>query len=300
MDHVLACVDGLRWRDLAPFVLSVRAHAPAARLVIFATRLDPDTRRAMRRAGAELHCFDALFPLGSRRTELVRTVLWRGLSLLARTLRYPGFKRRLLLRAGGLLLPRNQARFFAYLAFLEDCTLPGDRLLLCDARDLVFQADPFPRLGDGLVLTAEEADVPIVQNAYNARWYKETYGAALLARHGHHPVVCAGLLGGERDAVLDFLERFVAESCRRPRLYGADQAILNHLHITGSITAAPSPNRGGLAWHLFGVPPAQVRIRPDHTITDTTGHLYPIIHMYDRHDHTLGAVRKLWANDETT
>lgn len=299
MDHVLACVDGLRWRDLAPFVLSVRAHAPAARLVILATKLDPEASAAVRRAGGELHCFDALFPLGSRRTELVRTVLWRGLTILVRMLRYPGFKHRLLLRVGGLLLPRNQARFFSYLAFLEDCTLPGDRLLLCDARDLVFQADPFLRLPDGLVLTTEETEVPIRHNTYNARWYGETYGATLFARHGHHPVVCAGLFGGDRNAVLDFLERFVAESCRRPHHYGADQAILNHLHITAAISATPLSNRGSLAWHLFGVPPAHIRIEANHTITDTNGHHYPIIHMYDRHEQTLAAVRRRWPIDGT-
>lgn len=294
--YLLACADGLEWSDLSPFVRSARQHAPDARLILFGARLSDSTLLAIRENGVELHPLDALFPEAHRRrTALVRSALWRVTSFLSTRLRYGGFGPRLLLRGGGLLLPRNQARFFHYLAFLENCSAPGDRFLFCDARDLVFQADPFVSMpADGILLTQEEAHVSIAENHYNARWYRETYGEKLLRLDGRNPVVCAGLFGGEREALRDLLACFVAESCRRPHLYGADQAILNHLHASGAIAARICPNRGALAWHLFGVAPDAIRISTDGTLTDDTGHRYPVVHMYDRHPHALAAVRKLW------
>lgn len=295
MDFILACADGLSWRQLAPFVRSARGSAPAAKVVLFIHALDDATRAKLRRHDIDLQPLDALFPGGRPRSERARRILWWLARRLCRMLRYPEFKRRLLDRAGGLLLPRNQARFFTYRAFLEACTCPGDRTLICDARDLVFQDDPFavmPRAG--LVLTEESTDVPLRSNRYNAQWLRETYGAAALQQFGSQRVVCAGAFGGEHEALLRLLDNIILESLDHPTLYGADQAILNFLHGSGRIVALVTPNQDSLAWHLYGVREDDIRVDAAGRIVDGHGHVYPIVHMYDRHPRIEAAVLAHW------
>ncbi len=295
MDFIFACAEHLSWTELAPFVLSARACAPRARLGLFVCNTDAETRSKLRAHEVELHPFDAVFPLHHARTEFVRSSLMRLVRLLSRGLRYPQFRRRLLLRGGALLLRRDQARFFAYLGYLEDSAVPGDRFLLCDARDLVFQADPFALLPpDGVVITQEEVDVPLVKNIYNALWYRETFGRKALDRISQRPVVCAGAVAGERNALMELLNTIVAEAVQRPFGHGHDQAILNHLCFTNRVTATILPNRGSLVWHLYGVPEAEVHVTANHEIVDRAGYVYPVVHMYDRIPQALAAVRARW------
>jgi hypothetical protein len=296
MDYIVTCVDQLGWEALVPFVGSARAHAPRARLVIFATRLPAGTLTRLREAGAEIHCFDALFPDGKARTKMIRTVLWRTGIFAASKLRYRPFCQRWLWRWGGLLLPRNQARFFTYRAWLEDCTTAGDRLLLCDARDLVFQSDPFAHFPapSSAFVVEEEATVSLSANSYNARWYRESYGARMLDRDGGHPVVCAGLIGGEQAALARTLDAIIAESCRRPRLYGADQAVVNHLHYEGRLGCTKFLNGEELVWHLYGVAPENIVINPDYSISAPGRRPCPIVHMYDRVEKAHRAVNLRW------
>ena len=296
MDYILACVDGLSWPQLAPFVRSARTCAPQARLVLFVHSLNETTRAALSQHGVELQAFDAIFPGGLPRRERIRKCLWWLVRRANRALRYSEFKRRAICRAGGLLLPRNQGRFFAYRAFLEGCLAAGDSALFCDARDLIFQRDPFPLIDvASLVLTQEKADAPLRANRFNAQWLTETYGRAALDRLGEMTIVCAGVIGGGRDPLLSLIDRIIAESLAHPILYGADQAILNHLHGTGGLaTATVMPNRGALAWHLYGMTDAEIVVNDPGQLVDAAGYVYPIVHMYDRFPRLEAAVLKRW------
>ncbi len=296
-NHILACSDGLEWPQLAPFVRSVRLHAPAALLVLFVARISPETRRALGAHQVALIPLDALFPDAGGRTPTVRKLLWRGAVFLHRFLRYSIFRRRLLQRAGGLLLPRNQARFFHYSAFLEECGSPGDRFLFCDARDVVFQSDPFALMpADGVVLTEENPRITLRDNPYNTRWYAETYGPGQLLLHASRTIACAGVFGGERDALLHFLDLFIVESTRRPCAYGADQAILNRLLYTGaSGDIRLLANQDSLAWHLYGVPSEEITVTPSAIVSQPGGHVPPVLHMFDRHPEVARRIQAHWS-----
>ncbi len=294
MNYLLTCADGLSWPDLAPFVRSARAFCPDARIVLFTRRAAAALPR-LRSEGVDLVPLSCAFPEGKGRTEFVRRVLWRAVGLLYRRLRYVDFRPRLLLAAGELLLRRNQARYFAYRAYLEDCTCEGDRFLFCDSRDLVFQSDPFAFLQEpGAVLTQERADVRLADNTYNATWYRQTYGRGALERDGDAAVLCAGVLGGDRAGSIALLDALIAESLSRPLHYAAEQAILNHLWSAGKLQARILPNRGSLCWHLYGVDGEEIVVTPDGELRDRSGYLYPIVHMYDRFASATEAVARRW------
>lgn len=296
-DYIVACAEGLSWTALAPFVRSARAHVPQAKLVLFINRLDPETRECLRDEGAELHSFDALFPEGKHIIGIIRKVIWRTIVWIARLVSYKEFRSRLLQRGGGLLLPRNQARFFHYRSFLEDCTIPGDRFLFCDARDLVFQSNPFGDISsEEILLTEEEASVPLEDNFYNHKWYRETYGHRALQLRRSLPVICAGAIGGGHTKLIELFKHIERESITRRHRFGADQAIVNHIGVSAPWSNFVRPNRGGTIWHLHGVDPNEIKITEKNEITDQSNHLYSVVHMYDRIPTTMRAVKDRWLN----
>ncbi len=118
-------------------------------------------------------------------------------------------------QSGGARL--QHARYLEYLELLRGGRAANaSKVVLADASDVVFQADPFALIERGRLYTAEEAaSYTVGSHAANAMWVRETFGDATLRSIAHRPVVCSGVTMGSAAAVRGYLEQMVAESDAR-------------------------------------------------------------------------------------
>lgn len=112
----------------------------------------------------------------------------------------------------------NNSRFVAiYDYFANNESYHFKNILLADARDVIFQSDPFANLPDQfLYFCAEDAGISIEQNEYNKKWVQSVYGSEIYEQVRSRPIVCVGTVLGSIDLILNFL-RFVYNQLLRVR-----------------------------------------------------------------------------------
>jgi hypothetical protein len=173
------------------------------------------------------------------------------------------------------------ARHFAYIQYLEQN--PNHRLvMLSDARDVVFQADPFDGMKGGVV----HAFLQDESLAYGGRnidtdWYRGIYGSAALAEVEGKPIACAGTIFGDVPSLLG-LERAMFSEIVRLKRGVVDQAVFNML-INRPHQKFETVFHRNLHSHVltFGdVPAESFRIAGDRVVVDD--HLPAVLHQYDR------------------
>ena len=111
----------------------------------------------------------------------------------------------------------QHARFSDFLALLRAGAPAANatKVVLTDATDVVFQADPFHLIDHGLYTAEESARYTLGSHASNAMWVRETYGEAILRSLSDSRVVCSGVTMGTTEAIISYLELMVAESAGR-------------------------------------------------------------------------------------
>lgn len=154
------------------------------------------------------------------------------------------------------------------------------QVLLCDCRDVLFQADPFASPGP---FEVAEEDRMIGRCPYNTKWLKRGLGDAIAADLAEHHAVCAGTILGPHEDVLSHLDRLISMvgKARSWRPFGLDQAIHNYLvHRVLRFTdyVVSSNERGRIATVSAD---ADYRFC-DGYVVDASGAPFPIVHQYDR------------------
>lgn len=122
----------------------------------------------------------------------------------------------------------------------------AEKVLLCDSRDICFQADPFSYAGDGITVGANWR--PQKERPRGLGWIKRRYPEAISRVVAERPVTSAGATLGGRWAMQAYLEGMKREIARlAPTLFGTngDQRIHNvllHTLIDIPVTILPDDN----------------------------------------------------------
>ena len=176
------------------------------------------------------------------------------------------------------------ARWLAYRRFLE-AHPEHDQVLLTDVRDVMFQRAFFAERTDAVQLF--EQDTTYGTGNCDSDWYRQAWGDAALARAAGKPALCIGTILGPRAEVLklvtDFIDYFAAAPFR-----GVEQAVFNRMMIEGEprFRYAINANVEGLVATLANPASAAAMTVVDGRLTRSDGSIVPIVHMYDRFDHT--------------
>src|ERR1700722_6175684 len=131
---IYSVVAGYREEQIRPFLASLQHFAPGVSLNLIVDRLDPEFQQAVRCWFP--HCSFHLLPpsplrdLGQKRkwarSILKRMALWSGSQKL-----------------GVRLLKDHYLRYLVICDLLNSRNPANANVLLCDSRDVIFQADPF-------------------------------------------------------------------------------------------------------------------------------------------------------------
>ena len=178
-------------------------------------------------------------------------------------------------------------RFFWVKEILDSESLGEVKnLMLCDARDVVLQRDPFADCPHPFI-TGEEQDT-IAESPMNRGWLTKAYSRAVALELGSYQALCAGVLMGAKSQMAAYLDCFCESTLAIMSRQGTsllpnwDQGIHNKiLRINQPVELACSPV-DGLISTLGCVPPDRIKINPEGMIV-VNGKIPAVIHQYDRH-----------------
>ncbi len=173
-------------------------------------------------------------------------------------------------------------RHFVFRDFLASC--PGDfrDVLITDARDVIFQSDPFLAPRDHEVSFAAEDEV-ISKCNFNRYWMAHVYGVETAYLLGEETIACAGTTIGTYKGVLKYLQLMCSEATAHPdavRTFG-DQASHNYIlyQLQPPFIALDRYDR--IVQTLSHTSAARITIRSDQVWVD--GATAPMVHQWDRH-----------------
>jgi hypothetical protein len=285
-DVILSYATNILYEDFARLVRSARAHVPAERadVIVITNAQSPRFAELAAELNVELvpapptvwkdipssrvlrilfRCLFTFFEVGERVGKPSRS--WQ---VVHRTLT-------------GIWSHPINGRHFAYLELLA--LRPDYRMvLLTDARDVVFQGDPFEPALDPGKLHAFLQDEALVYGPKNvdSDWYVSVYGNAGLAKVTGKPIACAGTIMGGTAVMHRLIEEMIGELVNHKR-GSVDQAIYNSL-LYGRMNPVVQfhPNLvstvltfGDVAEDRFTVVGDQVQV---------AGKVPAVLHQYDR------------------
>jgi hypothetical protein len=198
---------------------------------------------------------------------------------------------------------------------------PHSWILLVDARDTVFQDNPFrsvPRATDPtgtsglLYFFGENVDATRLGiSKQNRKWLQASYGDRIADLLADKPTVCSGATMGEQVALESYIRAMVAESdATGIVLVGADQGFHNYLHYSHKLKNVDTihsivvfdqgqgivNNMGALRtkeleeWgngHLVRTETKLGELNPRklhrYTVLNWDGSVSPVVHQFDRH-----------------
>ena len=132
--------------------------------------------------------------------------------------------------------------------WLDECSECTGPVIVMDARDSIFQRDPFAHTHvTGLQVFQEHV------NMTTQNWLAQWPISQCRNQSYHQPMLCSGTTVGTRAAMLRYLDimyaemkRWIVEPNCRFDIHGDDQSIHNYLYYSGQLPFATSfPNRGG-------------------------------------------------------
>lgn len=123
-------------------------------------------------------------------------------------------------------------RFFRILEVLRSCNYSS--AVICDTRDVVFQADPFARMPGGFMAAGER--LKIGESSYNLDWVNKFCGPTCFERLRLKTILCAGVMGGRVSNLIDVLQQLcdrmgglLASPQFDGELWGMDQSLYNQV-----------------------------------------------------------------------
>lgn len=158
-----------------------------------------------------------------------------------------------------------------------------ENVILPDTRDLVFQDNPFKYLsGKPLDLSVETKRIKECIN-YNRRWVMDLYGHAVYNDVKNNWILCAGVTGGKREAVIQLCDVLISEYTNLGSSF-VDQCTLNVFHAQGKLPEAHLHFTGDNLVATIGHSLGNTNVNSDGYLVGYNGVIPAMVHQYDRHD----------------
>lgn len=245
---ILTAATGYEFAVLKPFLVSLRKAGFTGRTCFFVGDLSAETRLLMQKLGAELYNFA--------------------------------------FREVDDNLTMTSARFYLFYRFLLDNREAIDKVLLCDARDVVFQRDPFDfDMGNAVCCFQEDKGTSIRQSPINASWVRQAFGEQVLGELGHNPVSCVGTVYAPCGLMIEYLEvltRLLVDI--RPDFFSSDQAAHIYMVYKGLVPSMRLyDNDHGPVLTLGTKPIESIKVNRLEEVVNDDLAVVPVLHQYDRH-----------------
>lgn len=215
-------------------------------------------------------------------SKIYRSIIKRVASILAVDF-FPHLKSKFL----HLTSYPHVARFFEYRNYLIEHSVYS-HVLLTDVRDVVFQADPFEGLAQGIHIGMENRNVTISQDKYNKSWILDAYGSSSYENLKNKHISCSGVTIGDYDSLLQYINQMIVEFMKQPytkmsdRIY--DQAMHNKLvhfnEIPDIHVCYPLESRIAT---LGLMPYEDFKFNQQGQLLNIDSTIVAIVHQYDRH-----------------
>lgn len=276
-DAVLTVCHRMQYAALYPLLHSLRLTGFSGETVVFASLLNKQTIWKLRQYNCDIHPF--LFLNRHVRQKLARPwCLWRTLFSIPQ----PQFCRDFLSRR---VLHLFYLRHLLYLRFLES-NPQIERVLMCDARDVYFQSDPFKNWpGPGLHAFEEDRSIKIGDCPHHKRWISTLQDEDTFMRLREFPRVCAGTIMADRDSAMAFLREMAQMTYAAQSLdpHDGDQGLFNILvHNRRIPNIQVHMNGESSVFTIGGMPNENIRTDSDGFVVNKEGNRIPILHQYDR------------------
>lgn len=172
--------------------------------------------------------------------------------------------------------------FWADWALKQPFAQAARKFLVCDCRDVCFQADPFEGLNSELVVSCQ--GTRFREHPRGMGWIRRRYPEPMAGGLKEKPVISAGAMIGTRDGLRNYLAAIKREIRRlAPTLYGraGDQRIHNvvlHELYDGAREILPLVNPRMV--HLYGARREDFILDRDGLKTPE-GRLIALLHLYE-------------------
>ncbi len=194
------------------------------------------------------------------------------------------------------LMGLQSLRYGHYRQYLERQSQLPERVLICDIRDIVFQADPFADATEAPELEAflegRDSTDTIGKNHYNRNWINLLYGAAMVDKLKDKPVSCSGTTIGTGEGMLRYCRAMATELAKHNQPLGpCDQGMHNVLLHTGQLDPVTVRQNGcSSVLTVGGFKSGQLQPDAQERVLNEDGSVPAVLHQYDRH-----ANLKQWA-----
>jgi hypothetical protein len=282
---VLGAIRGYQFKDLAPFVKSLRQTSFDGDVVFLWNSVDEETRRQLEEHGVKLVYFayrGGALNSWSRFWPWVKTFVSLPIGNYARNAIYRK------------ILNLAFVRYIHAMDFLQRNAGSYDKVLLTDARDVVFQADPFrDELPGEVVAFLESPQMTYGAEPMNDGWIVENYNQRMLEQLRSQRISCCGTVAGSLPGMLNYLEKFRNEIARLKSVaHGADTSIHNVLIRRSSSDLFSIAENYESMVGTVGPAFDEVMIGKDDLVYESSGRTVPVLHQYDRHE----CLRSFWHN----
>jgi hypothetical protein len=183
--------------------------------------------------------------------------------------------------------PIHAYRFQLFADYLRAHRERYDEVLICDVRDVAFQAHPFAGIADPACHFFLEGDSRTIGNEPTNMVYMRAFlPPGDVEQIKPCRISCCGVILGGMAAMTAYLDCMTADLAAVPlnirRKIGADTAFHNRIaHLTHAAPGVLIENNLHVA--TMGIEPASAyRIGPDNAIRTAGGALPAILHQYDR------------------
>jgi len=188
-------------------------------------------------------------------------------------------------------VPIHVLRFLSIYDYLQKHWQEYDYVVTTDVKDVYFQVDPFKFLVDRKLVVASEG-----LRYKNEPWGNEnlyqTYGPYVYEKFKDNEIFNVGTFGGTSEYVKDMVFNIFTNATNRP-IPIVDQAVFNVLINTQPFKDVIQTSTQWAAELGTIMDPSKIeQFRPnllfpepvfeDGLVKDWTGHVYPIVHQYDR------------------
>jgi hypothetical protein len=293
MDAVITAATGYTDADLQPFLKSLARACPEVKVFLIAyTRDLPRVKELQRK-----YPFIEPVYVPHKLDRGGRVYRWVAQHFINEEYSSSGSLWRFL---GRYSLHIMLERYFIALELLRAHPNAFENVLLSDSRDVVFQQNPFTRIGQSLVSGLEETTIGCC--VMNSDWIRHLYGSNVYNQMFNRRVVCAGITLGPAYQMEQYLVAMCAEIWKcLPKvalIAQYDQGIHNYLIYTDKVRLELTDNRAGIIATLHYENPSNIQTDGAGGVVTVQGKVPAIVHQYDRHRNLVSFVTERLANQE--
>lgn len=291
----MGLVKGYTFKQVRPFVESLRSTGYDGDICFFYSDLDAETTQAL----AEYQITLIPFRLGSFDAGRKQLNLFALLNRLYKSsLQHPLNK--VFVGLTNLLASGNYVnkcriaakflnvycvRFPLYYVYLHH-NPQYSNVTIADVRDVLFQRDPFSFQREKDLACFLEDDRTAIKNCeFNRAWITEGFGKDALHKVGDNVISCSGVTIGTRTAMMGYLEQMVDHMLRlKFHGNGIDQGVHNYILYNNRVPEVQLFKNGrGPVLTMGRTTDLPNRFDADGFLLNDDGTVANVLHQYDRH-----------------